>query len=182
MNLELVINADHPHELEEAIKELAASLLGRATPLSVEEHLDKARALLAGQGMDVRVVSKAKMNAASASAAAAAAPVTGPNEETAEDGSAEAAEPQDEPEVAKAKKKRGGQPKLSKEDAAEALSAETPAARKARCVAKLQAMFADGRKADVMKILAEHGGGAKTFAAVAEDKFEPISDALAVME
>jgi hypothetical protein len=174
MNLELVINADHPHELEEAIKELAASLLGRATPLSVEEHLDKARALLAGQGMDVRVVSKAKTNVA--------VPVAASTEEAPAETPEETAEPQDEPEVAKAKKKRGGQPKLSKEDAAEALSAETPAARKARCVAKLQAMFADGRKADVMKILAEHGGGAKTFAAVAEDKFEPISDALAVME
>ena len=158
MDINLSITATSTLELEAAITELARSLMGQ-TDKSVDDMITELRAKLAPQGMEVRITAKSKETKADAPPA-------------------QAEEPKDEPEVATAKKKRGGQPKVSKDEAADDLNAETPAARKARCVAKLQDLFANGKKAEVMKILAEHGGGAKTFAAVTEDKFEPISEAL----
>lgn len=161
MPLMLELTAQTPGELEMQIIELAKSLMGRDDAKSVDQLIDELRAKLAPQGLDLRVLAKAPTKAEA------------PTEKPAPE-----ATPEDEPEVQQAKKKRGGQPKLSKDDAADDLNAETPAARKARCVAKLQDLFANGHKAEVLKILAEHGGGAKTFAAVDEGKFELISDAL----
>ena len=62
------------------------------------------------------------------------------------------------------------------------LSSSQEAARKVRCVAKLQALYNDNRKKEVMKILNDLGGGAKAFGAVPEENFAQISDALAAME
>ena len=161
--LTLNIAAESPMELEANIIELAKALMGRQFDKSVQQLTEELRAKLAENGMDLRVVSK-----------------KAEDKETAVQQEAVAGtdEPKDEPEVVTAKKKRGGQPRVSKEEAAEALGEETPAGRKARCVAKLQDLFANGKKAEVLKILADYGGGAKTFAAVDEAKFEPISDAL----
>lgn len=50
--------------------------------------------------------------------------------------------------------------------------------RKLDCLIRLKALYDSGRKADVNKILADHGGGAKNFAQVPEENFEAINTAL----
>jgi hypothetical protein len=55
--------------------------------------------------------------------------------------------------------------------------AETDEERKARCVLRLQDLFLSN-KSEVMKLLAEFGGGVKSFNAIAPEKFGPISDAI----
>ena len=153
---------------EEALKDVQEFF--KPKDESVDALLERVKDLLAGQGMTVSVT-EAKPN-----------------------GHAEPAEPVDLDEsVVEVKRTRGGQPKLSKEAAAAALAQEsetvkkvlaleTPEARKARCVAKLQELFAAGKKAEVKEILVQHGGGAKSFHAVPETSFGPISTALEQLE
>jgi hypothetical protein len=157
---------------EEALKDVQEFFRPREE--NVDVLLERAKALLAGQGMTVSVIAK-------------------PNGPEPASGTPE---PEVDESVVATKKRRGGQPKLSKEEAAAALAendeeakqraaalaAETPAARKARCVAKLQEMFAAGRKAEVRDILLRHGDGAKSFHAVPEEGFGPIADALEQLE
>jgi hypothetical protein len=159
---------------EEALKNVQDFL--KPKDESVEDLLARVRSMLAGQGMTVTVV-EAKPNGGAEPAAKE--------------------EPVDLDEsVVETKKRRGGQPKLSKEEAAAALAeegdaakqrkaalaSETPAARKTRCVAKLQELFAAGRKGEVRDILLQHGDGAKSFHAVPEENFKPISEALEQLE
>lgn len=59
---------------------------------------------------------------------------------------------------------------------------EDPAALKRRCVTKLQELYAGGHKSEVLKILAEHGGGAKNFGQVPEENFGAISAAMEAIE
>lgn len=158
--LRLEITGDTPRDFEMQIVELAKALMGRQTEKSVEDLLEELRSKLADQGMTVNVVARKGQ------------------EQTKVKAEAEQPEEEEQKEEAAPRRKRGGQPKTSKDDAAADLGTETAAARKARCVAKLQDLFANGKKAEVLKILADHGGGAKTFAAVDEAKFEPISEAL----
>jgi len=49
---------------------------------------------------------------------------------------------------------------------------------KDKCLAKLKAMYDSGRKAEVNKLLADHGNGAKNFQQVPEENFVAIHDAL----
>jgi hypothetical protein len=49
---------------------------------------------------------------------------------------------------------------------------------KTKCLAKLKSMYDSGRKAEVNKLLAEHGNGAKNFQQVPEENFVAIHDAL----
>lgn len=148
---------------EEALKEIHDYFKPKEE--NVEVLLERLRKLLAPQGLVVSIsAEEAKPNGH--------------------------AEPVDlDASVVEVKRSRGGQPKLSKEAAAAALSeesetvkkalkAETAEARKARCVAKLQELFAAGRKKEVKDILLEHGDGAKSFHAVPEASFAAISDAL----
>jgi hypothetical protein len=147
---------------EEALKEVQEFF--KPKDESLDALLERVKGLLAAQGMTVSVTG---------------VETNGGSEPVSEDVSEE---PEEKP-----KRKRGGQPKLTPEEAAAALAAttdvtETSAARKARCVAKLQEMFAAGRKSEVRDILAKHGEGAKSFHAVAEGSFGPISDALEKLE
>jgi hypothetical protein len=165
-------DADHLVREFQRLNSLTTGATGEER--SVEDLLAELRSKLADQGMAVRVVSKDKQDAAKEDQAPtkkskkAEAPAETP--ETAETPEGEETSAPPPP-----KKSRKG---LSKDEAGDALSEESPTARKARCVAKLQALFADGKKAEVMKILADHGEGAKTFAAVPEGKFGAISKAL----
>lgn len=148
---------------EEALKEVQEFF--KPKDESLDALLERVKGLLAAQGMTVSVTG---------------VETNGSSEPVSEEPVAE--EPEEKP-----KRKRGGQPKLTPEEAAAALAAttdvtETSAARKARCVAKLQEMFAAGRKSEVRDILAKHGEGAKSFHAVAEGSFGPISDALEKLE
>jgi len=60
---------------------------------------------------------------------------------------------------------------------------EMPAEMKQRCMDRLHQLFnAENRKADVMKILTEHGGGAKNFSAIPDEAYGPISEALAALD
>ena len=58
---------------------------------------------------------------------------------------------------------------------------EDPEARKARVIDKLVGLFNGGKKAEVNKILAEHGNGAKTFSVIPADQFGPIDEAVAAL-
>lgn len=60
-------------------------------------------------------------------------------------------------------------------------SAEDPEAFKAKTILRLHELF-DKNKVAIMKILAEHGGGAKNFNAVAAENFSAIGQALAKLE
>ena len=154
---------------EEALKDVQEFF--KPKDESVDALLERVKGMLAGQGMTVSVV------------------------ETKPNGHAEPAsgDADIDASAVEVKRTRGGQPKLSKEAAAAALAQEsetvkkvlaleTPEARKARCVAKLQELFAAGRKAEVKEILVQHGGGAKSFHAVPETSFGPISTALEQLE
>jgi hypothetical protein len=55
---------------------------------------------------------------------------------------------------------------------------ETDAQRKAQCIRVLQQLYANGRKAEVNKILADYGDGAKNFNTIPEDKFGGIKEAI----
>jgi hypothetical protein len=55
---------------------------------------------------------------------------------------------------------------------------ETDDQRKKRCVEKLQALFAEGHKNEVRKILKEYGDGAKNFHGVAVERFAEIDAAI----
>lgn len=62
-------------------------------------------------------------------------------------------------------------------------AAESPADMKVRCMERLHELFnKEQRKADVMKILADHGGGAKNFSVIPEEAYGPISEALAALD
>ena len=56
--------------------------------------------------------------------------------------------------------------------------AVSDADRKAQCIKTLQQLYANGRKTEVNKILADFGEGAKNFNVIPEDKFGPIHDAI----
>jgi hypothetical protein len=184
MPIVLNITAESAEELSQIVIELATRKSGASVTSSapreersIEDMLAELKAKLLPQNLTVVVKSKVRDQ--------------GSVSET-ETETANGAEPQPEAEkastnvtslpAAKKKASTGGQVKLSKGAAAEALSAETPAARKARCIAKLQALHSADKKAEVMKILADYGDGAKAFGAVPEANFAAISDALAAME
>ena len=58
-------------------------------------------------------------------------------------------------------------------------TARNPAADlKKRCIAALQKLYADGHKAEVNKILADFGEGAKNFNVIPDEQFGPINEAL----
>jgi hypothetical protein len=56
--------------------------------------------------------------------------------------------------------------------------AVSDADRKAQCIKVLQQLYANGRKTEVNKILADFGEGAKNFNVIPEDRFGPIHDAI----
>ena len=56
--------------------------------------------------------------------------------------------------------------------------AVSDADRKAQCIKILQQLYAEGRKTEVNKILADFGEGAKNFNVIPEEKFGPIHDAI----
>jgi hypothetical protein len=55
---------------------------------------------------------------------------------------------------------------------------ETPDARKARIILRLQELYSGGRKADVNKLLAQFGNGTKTFSSIPAEQFGPIAEAV----
>lgn len=58
---------------------------------------------------------------------------------------------------------------------------ETDDERKSRVIDKLVTLFNGGHKAEVNKILAEHGNGAKTFSVIPADQFGPIDEAVSAI-
>ena len=79
---------------------------------------------------------------------------------------AKAEEPEPEAPVKKTAPKKGNGKSVSDAD------------RKAQCIKVLQQLYANGRKTEVNKILADFGEGAKNFNVIPEDKFGPIHDAI----
>jgi hypothetical protein len=61
---------------------------------------------------------------------------------------------------------------------AKANGKESSADLKKRCIAALQKLYAEGHKAEVNKILADFGAGAKNFNAIPDEQFGPINEAL----
>jgi hypothetical protein len=60
---------------------------------------------------------------------------------------------------------------------------ESAADMKLRCMDRLHHLFNnEGKKAEVMKILTDFGGGAKNFSSIPEADYGPISEALAALE
>lgn len=83
----------------------------------------------------------------------------------------------DEPETEEPKPARKAREKTSKPSGNG--HAETPAEMKMRCMDKLHRMFNEqNKKAEVMKILADFGGGSKNFSSIPEEAYGPISAAL----
>ena len=60
--------------------------------------------------------------------------------------------------------------------------AVSDADRKAQCIKTLQKLYADGHKAEVNKILADFGEGAKNFNVIPEDRFGPIHEAIEALQ
>ena len=61
---------------------------------------------------------------------------------------------------------------------AKANGKESSADLKKRCIAALQKLYAEGHKAEVNKILADFGAGAKNFNTIPDEQFGPINEAL----
>lgn len=121
-------------------------------------YVDK-RCQEAGYEMEV------KQNPAERKKEEARAKLRGDLEESVKQEEAKAEEEAPVPEKKAAPKKGNGK-------------ADTDAQRKAQCIRTLQKLYADGRKTEVNKILADFGEGAKNFNVIPEEKFGLIKDAI----
>jgi hypothetical protein len=130
---------------------------GERTLSAAEQRREEARAKLRG---DLEASIKAETKVAEKPEESKEAPgAEGPKEET-------------KPKKGKAKGAKAGNG-----------ASESPTEMKTRCMDRLHQLFnAENRKADVMKILTEHGGGAKNFSAIPDEAYGPISEALAALD